>query len=240
MYAVFAKANQSTNSGSTVDIPSFIKFQGGCIPVIAIGVDAFATRTIGGVVIPFSVKVIEERAFFYATAGYVLFSSCSQLKQIYPHAFFNSSIQNITIPSSVSFIGKYAFANDDLPIITRRSRPTISSIVFEEDSQLEEIGEGAFEYADITSITIPPLVEFIPDFCFHCCHNLTNVIIPQNSDLSEFGDSAFAGDVNLVSISNLEKIETLGEDSLSACKQLQIPEGWQPFAKPNAFRGVRY
>ena len=64
---------------------------------------------------------------------------------------------NFHIPSSVKKIGSYCFF-----------RSSIKNIKFEENSQLETIGFGAFqECQDLTTIIIPSSVKNIERFCFY-------------------------------------------------------------------------
>ena len=51
------------------------------------------------------------------------------------------------------------------------------------------IGDYAFEYSSVTSVTIPNGVTSLGEGAFYLCYNLTNVTIPNS--VTSIGDSAF-------------------------------------------------
>ncbi len=88
--------------------------------------------------------------------------------QIYERAFYeNDTITGVTIPSSVTSIGEYAFS----------SCSSLTNITFEDNSQLESIGSRAFYNCNsLTSITISSSVTSIGSYAFQYCHKLVEII----------------------------------------------------------------
>ncbi len=92
----------------------------------------------------------------------------------------------ITIPKTVTKIGVDAFSG------VEKKGSNISHIVFEEGSQLNEIGNGAFQYCNaIKSFNIPDSTTIIGQQAFNTCKGLTEITIPEN--IVFIGKSAFNG-----------------------------------------------
>ena len=95
---------------------------------------------------------------------------------------------NVTIPSSVTNIGSFAFSGCS----------GLTSVTI--PSSVTSIGERAFEGCNgLTSVTIPSSVTSIGSFAFSGCSGLTSVTIP--SSVSSIGWGAFSYCGNLMSIS---------------------------------------
>ena len=115
---------------------------------------------------------------------------------------YSSAIENlesITIPSSIREIETSAFA--DLPLKT---------VIFENDSKLEKIGDYSFKNTKLTSIVIPSNVEKIGAFAF-ADTKLENILIPRN--VEKIGSGAFRN-TELESVT-FEEESTLEEISAS-------------------------
>ena len=119
----------------------------------------------------------------------------------------------------------------------------MTSITFAEDSQLEQIGSGAFQLSNLQKITLPDTVKKIDNTSFSNCFYLGQVTFGAGSKCAAFGAYAFAGDGMLKQIkvpdsvqsfgelcfyqSGLEEIEIgaglteLGEGALSSCQNLK-------------------
>jgi len=120
----------------------------------------------------------------------VTFAENSQLETISFCAFFRcGKLTTITIPASVTtLIG---------PVFRESGLQTIS---FEEGSQLQTIGDGAFANSALTAITIPASVTTIESTAFADCAYLSTVIFAENSQLETIESGAF------MSCDALEKI----------------------------------
>ena len=95
-----------------------------------------------------------------------------------------SNLKSLKIASSVTTIISSAFLGCN----------ALETITFDDNSQLEAIGDQVFSTSTITSIKIPASVKTIGDKAFYQCQNLTTVTFEDNSQLKSIGKNAFAGD----------------------------------------------
>ena len=62
------------------------------------------------------------------------------------------------------------------------------TVVFEGGSQLQTIGDSAFQQSDLSgTITIPASVTSIETYAFYSCTNLTGVVFESGSQLQTIG-----------------------------------------------------
>ena len=132
------------------------------------------------------------------------------------------NMTSVTIPSSVTSIGAYAFRNSGLTSVTIPEGVT-------------SIGEGVFEgCTGLTSVTIPEGVTSIGDYAFDYCYNLTSVTIP--SSVTSIGMRAISRCFGLTSITVASGntvydsrdncnaiIETASNTLIQGCKNTVIP-----------------
>ena len=96
------------------------------------------------------------------------------------------AIDELHIPASMKEIGDFAFSSG-----WNRSEG-FSSIVFEEGSQLERLGEAAFtSNPNLISVELPDSVKYIGEYTFGEDTNLQHVKLPNNPNLI-MGDQIFA------------------------------------------------
>ncbi|MBR5828099.1 MAG: leucine-rich repeat domain-containing protein [Paludibacteraceae bacterium] len=135
------------------------------------------------------------------------------IKQIAGAAFYNcSSLTYVTIPSSVTSIGRYAFKgtafyhnpsnwdNGALYLgncLIHLADGYVGDYNIKENTRL--IADAAFEYcSSLTSITIPNSVTNIGYWTFSGCSSLTSITIPNS--VTSIGSSAFAFCYSLTSV----------------------------------------
>ena len=101
---------------------------------------------------------------------------------------------------------------------------------WEDESQIDyfvkAIGDNAFAYSDITSISIPYGVVNIGMGAFYECRNLTSITIPYG--VEGFGWGAFSGCSNLTSIELPSSLKEIGNWVFAGCTKLSsimIPNG---------------
>ena len=123
----------------------------------------------------------------------------SSVTSIGSKAFEYTNISSITIPSSVTSIGVNAFSSCE----------NLTSVTFEEGSQLTSIGDFAFSGSNISSITIPSSLTSIGDDTFSSCKNLTLVTFEEGSQLTSIGSGVFA-DSNISSITIPSSVTSIG------------------------------
>ncbi len=124
-------------------------------------------------------------------------------------AFYNSSITSITIPDSVTSIGKNTFAFCS----------QLSNVNINTTANLLSIGDNAFDNSSITSITIPNTVTSIGEAAFNNCRKLYNVNINTASNLLSIGNSAFNSS-SITSITIPDKVTSISSAAFNGCKQL--------------------
>ena len=139
-------------------------------------------ENVESVSIPASVTSIGGSAFSFAgtsaTTMTVTIAAGSNLATIGGDAFsFCSSLETITIPSSVTTIGTRAFVMSGLTSVTL-------------SDGLKVIDGRAFMMCPMTTITIPASVTSIGESAFNMCSNLATVTLNSNPFIRE---NAFAG-----------------------------------------------
>ncbi len=181
-----------------------------------IGDYAFRENELTSITIPNSVMYLGSNAFsnnnldtiyFNAvnikTMGQYVFSGnkssgCTLImsegiKSIPDYAFSGAKIVDLTIPSSVTSIGKYAFSNNLLTEL-----PSLPS-------SIKNIGNGWFMSNKLTNVVIPHGIESIDSYAF-VSNGITNVLIPNT--VKKIGYQAFYNN-KIKSIVIPESVETI-------------------------------
>ena len=119
----------------------------------------------------------------------------------------NTEITDLVIPSSVTWIDKYAFYNcKGLKSVTIGNSVTW-------------IGKYAFyNCKGLKSVTIGNSVTWIGDYAFYDCDGLTSVTIPNS--VTSIGSSAFSGCSGLTSVTIPNSVTSIGSSAFSGCKGL--------------------
>ena len=132
---------------------------------------------------------------------------------------FCNQIQSVTIPESVTSIGKYAFARCS----------SLTSLKLGEN--IKTIGDHAFYYCiKLESVTIPQSVTFIGDHAFGGCYGMDSFTIKDAT--TSIGKYAFSDCQSLTTLSLGENITTIGDDAFRSCYKLEtitLPAGLASF-----------
>jgi len=139
-----------------------------------------------------------------------IFSNCRNLSEVIipegverlPEGMFEYcyALKNIELPSTIKYIGDWAFRHTYLESI---SLP----------SGLMSIGKWAFSGTYITEVTIPVGITEISDGAFNNCSKLTKVVLPAN--LTVIGDSAFYNDRVLSNVNFPTGLQSIGENAFA-------------------------
>ena len=116
-----------------------------------------------------------------------------------------SGLTSVTIPNSVTSIGKYAFHGSGLTSI-------------EIPNSVTEIKTGAFSYCrDMASVTIPNSVTSIGAAAFQMC-GIISLTIPNS--VTSIGENAFTYCSLITSISIGNSVESIGRAAFAWCRGL--------------------
>ncbi|MDD6620271.1 MAG: leucine-rich repeat domain-containing protein [Eubacteriales bacterium] len=216
------------------------------IPVTEISSRAFlGCYTIKSVVIPASVKLI----------GICVFGNCTKLESVVFNeglekidvdAFFNTGIESINLPSTVSSVNVYAFnRSSKLSAITVAEESAyykaIDNVLYTKDGAklvlsapaktgsltvpdgVSSIGNMAVSYSMLSSVTLPDSVEAIGPYAFQYCSNLENIDLGQG--LKTIDDGAFSYDKKLISIELPDTLVSIGNGAFrySGIYSVNIP-----------------
>ena len=93
---------------------------------------------------------------------------------------FADNIVTVYISNRVTSIERYAFQSY-----------SITGVIFQADSQLTDIGEGAFRNCDLISVAVPDSVTNIGQSAFDVCSGLKDISVGLN--IKSVGEDAFYG-----------------------------------------------
>ena len=121
------------------------------------------------------------------------------VKEIIISAFRgNNKIKSVRIPSSITYIGRYAFGD----------AINLQSVTFEENSNLTIMDYASFKNTNITSIIIPKSVTRIANETFMYVKSLTTVTFEEESQLETIDNWAFC-ETSLTAIEIPKNVTTI-------------------------------
>ena len=123
-----------------------------------------------------------------------------------------SSLKSVTIPASVTSLGTMAFS----AYATRATIycTSLASVTFEDESQLTTIGTSAFRGASaLTSLTLPNSVTSIGSTAFYNCTGLKSFTFPENDEFTEIPTYCLGNCFALTSITIPASVTSIGQSA---------------------------
>lgn len=118
---------------------------------------------------------------------------------------------NLTIPSSITEIGKGAFA----------SCRNLTSVEYYGGCNITAMGTSAFyDCSSLRNAVIPQGISEIPAYAFQKCTSLTEVTI--HNGITKIDTYAFDGCTNLISVTVGSSVTNIGSKAFTNCKILEI------------------
>lgn len=125
-----------------------------------------------------------------------------------------TQVTSVEIPASVEVIGEMAFFGG-----SRGEGSSLNNITFAPNSQLKEIGDGAFCNTKLVSVELPDSVEKIGESAFSANNSSNSYLqsIRLSKNLKTIGDYAFEYCENLEEIEFPYGLESIGNDAFHNC-----------------------
>ena len=126
------------------------------------------------------------------------------LKTIGDEAFYRTKLGNISIPATVTSIGRRAFSYNEI----------LSTVDIAPNSALASMGEAAFyECKSLKSISLPNGITQLENSVFNNCSGLESVVLP--AALNSIGYSCFSHTSSLKSIDFPQTLTSIGDNAYS-------------------------
>ena len=193
-------------------------------------------------IIPETVETVAGYAFFKCK-DLKSITFPESVKTLEPHTFDGLGLISVYIPLDATYmdsvppffnIYRTQPANDPLTYTYDESALTASVsgcdlnaenvsiphvIIYEGNKyNITSIGDGAFSFYDLTSITIPDSVTSIGKEAFNCCSSLTSITIPDS--VTSIGEGAFYDCAGLTSITIPDSVTSIEYNTFYNCSKL--------------------
>lgn len=190
----------------TITVPA--KIDGYTVTEIYKG--AFIANNATAIILPETVKIIEEAVFSEYVESITIPASCTEIQETEP--FLNCmSLREINVIGE----GDGAYSSED-GILYNKDKSTLilypvqkSDKKFTAPSSVKELSMSAFCYNEFIEDVDLSGVEKIGSYAFEGCPSLKNVKLSEN--LNFVGTNAFMGCTSLPSIRVYDKVETIGD-----------------------------
>lgn len=163
------------------------------------------TKTDGSIIRNFMSVFLFNYNYYYLPTNILNF--ISNPSKVYLLSYFCSSLNKITIPTSITSIGANAF------------KQCVSLVEILIPSSVKSIGNGAFsECSALKSITIPSSVDSIAISLFNFCTSLEKVTLPPS--VTNIQSFAFARCTSLSEFTFPESVKVVEENAFRGCSSL--------------------
>lgn len=150
------------------------------------------------------------------------------VKIIEDEAFYDALLEEVTLPSSLEYIGESAFAKNETTINYIDNLKYIGSNAFKGNKLTGEItiknieiGEYAFSETLIEKVTFEDDVEIIPEGLFFSSNNLKEINLPKN--IKYIGTNAFKNtNIKEVSIFGETIIDTMAFSEIESLEKVEL------------------
>ena len=190
---------------------------------------------------PYDIDILEKLGNYTVTVlGEDSFSTDDFDSPLYD--IHHTKIHSVTIPQSVTSIGKDAFAQCRVlqSLTIDDAATSIGDWAFDEcyklttlslGKNITTIGNYAFyDCRILNNVTIPQSVTSIGDHAFGCCYQMDSFTIKDAA--TSIGKYAFSDCQSLTTLSLGENITTIGDDAFRSCYKLEtimLPAGLASF-----------
>lgn len=209
----------------SIELPDSVK---------SIGKYAFEHCTSLESVIMNGVKTINSLAF--QGCKNLAFVAMNSVERLEEWAFIGSGLTNVSLPTTLKFIGTKAFSGCNFESITIPDNIDVENIgdaPFNSCKKLKkvvlpdnwnEIKSGMFSNCEsLTDVKFPSVLKIIGESAFYGC-GFTEVIIPDG--VQEIGSHAFSSCKKLSNVNIPDSVKTIGRDAFwrSPLSEIIIPE----------------
>lgn len=158
---------------------------------------------------PFLTEVlVEESNQHFKSVNGILFSKIGYRLYLVPEAM---ELVSYVVPKEVVHIEGLAFARV----------ASLTSLTFEEGSQIQTIGEEAFAGTNIITFTLPNTVTHVGEYAFSSIQALSTFLFENNSQLLVISNDMFRYNGKLVSIIIPKSVTTIGDRAFFGTKLLE-------------------
>ena len=207
---------------ASVELPSNLK---------SIGAQSFyGCQSLNQINLPNSLETIGSEVFTNCSLENIEFPA--SLTTIERFAFTNNNIGTLTLPKTLVSIGESAFYGNPIEKVFVNTKANVAGVfpyenltevIFAENAETIPSFQDATKLRDVT---LPSLMETLPDNSFVDCISLLNVYFPEK--LTGIGSNAFSGCSSLTELELPANLTSIGSGAFSNCSSIpvmKLPDG---------------
>lgn len=179
---------------------------------------AFSGTAIESLTLPSGEVVIGNNAFDGAASlTTIVIKKDTQINALKASTFANTAVSTFTVDNGSTLYsadGGLLLDKAGTTIILAARNAAYGEYIV--NAKYIKIGDGAFAGADVTKLVITNPDTIIGDYAFADCKNLTEVVLPETAGKMTIGIRSFAAAENLKTVTNLDKVTTVGDYAFAA------------------------